>query len=221
MRIEEAKYIRKLLKKHTNDSKITLLNLGSSTKHFRKIEQPHIDSEIFYPLKELNYKIVHFDLKDADGVDISGNIFDLKIQKKLQTIRPNLLLVCNLLEHLEQTMRKNLPLIIDDIIADNGMLIITVPYSYPLHLDPIDTYYRPSPKQISQLFPNYEMIDGSVITSRTFFSEYVKYDLSLKIKLAIRVFIPFYKFKSWLCLAHRMLWLFRPYKISCVILRKK
>ena len=35
-----------------------------------------------------------------------------------------------------------------------------------------------------------------------------------------KVFTPFYKFNEWKALIHRLLWLFRNYKVSCVMLKK-
>ena len=88
MRLEEAKHIEFLLKKFTGNKTKSevLLNLGSSTGDFRKIQQPHINSYVFQPLKESIYKTIHFDLKSDEGVDISGNIFDLETQKTLKKI---------------------------------------------------------------------------------------------------------------------------------------
>jgi len=220
MRIEEAKYIGNLVKRFIDTKEGRLLNIGSSTEEYRKITSPYIDAEIFAPLNNLNIKITHFDLKNEKGVDIAGDIFDSKIQNTLEVLKPNLIMACNLLEHLEQDMRKEFPQIINRLFDKEGILIITVPYSYPLHLDPIDTFYRPSPKELSSLFANYEVLDSTIINSSTFFDEFLKYNLFYKLKTMIRIFTPFYKFKVWLCLMHRLMWLFRPYKITCVALKK-
>jgi len=222
MRVEEAKYIKLALDKYTgHNMRIeVLLNLGSSTEYFRKFEQPHIDKEIFKYVRKNKYNILHFDLKNDTGIDISGNIFDKKIQEKLQDEKPSIIMCCNLLEHLESEQRNKIPSIIDDILRKNGILLITVPYSYPLHLDPIDTYFRPSPEKISKLFYRYEVLDESIVESTTFFDEFKLLGVLSKMKLFIRLFAPFYKYKQWQSLMHRTLWLFRSYKVSCVVLRK-
>jgi hypothetical protein len=220
MRIEEAKYIGDLVKRFTDNKEVRLLNVGSSSEDFRKKIGPYIDEEIFAPIKKLNVKVTHFDLKDEEGVDIAGDIFDSAIQEKLKNLRPNLILACNLLEHLKQDMREQFPSIIDRIIGGNGIIIITVPHSYPLHLDPIDTYYRPSLEDLDLLFPEYDLIDSSIIVSSNYFSEFQALNLFAKLKIIVRIFTPFYKPKTWLCIMHRLFWLFRPYLVSCVALQK-
>src|SRR5579862_354258 len=44
-----------------------LLNLGSSTGHFRTVTKPHIEAGLFAPLRRSGIAIVHSDLKQADG----------------------------------------------------------------------------------------------------------------------------------------------------------
>ncbi len=220
MRIEEAKYVGELASKLTKSGKGLVLNMGSGTGHFRKIEQPHIHDEIFAPFENTNVQVIHSDLKDQEGVDISGDIFDPDVQRQVQYLRPSLVLVCNLMEHLQEDMRGRLPAALDSIIDACGVVIITVPYSYPLHFDPIDTYYRPSPEDLCLLFPSYELIDKKVIVSSTFFPELRQLSLRAKLKLAARILVPYYRPRTWLCIVHNFFWLFRPYKVSCVTLKK-
>jgi hypothetical protein len=222
MRLEEAQHIQYIIDKYTgnNTKSEVLLNLGSSTGRFRKIQQPHIDRYVFQPLDKSIYQTIHFDLKSEDGIDLSGNIFDVEVQHTLKKTKPTIIMCCNLLEHLEEDLRNNIQNIFDFLLEKGGMLLITVPYSYPLHLDPIDTYYRPSPEQISELFPNYDRIDESIISSSSFMDDFLKYSLYWKIRTLVRLFAPFYKYKEWRALIHRCLWLFRKYKISCVLLKK-
>jgi len=220
MRVEEAVYIKSALDKYARFDESILLNLGSSTENFRKVEQPHIDRELFSQLNLDHFKVIHFDLKEDIGVDISGDIFDLEIQKRLESIKPQFIMCCNFLEHLDTDLRKKIPFILDKLLDVDGVLLITVPYSYPLHLDPIDTYFRPSPSELSNLFLKYKVLDESVIKSNSFFYEYMSYTAFMKIRFVIRLFTPFYKYKEWKSLVHRVFWLFRPYEISCVSLRK-
>ena len=220
MRVEEAKYVGEKVKQLILGDKVVVLNLGSSTNNFRKNTQPHIHKNIFAPLEELNVRVVHSDLKELDGVDISGDVFDPETQEKLRKLNPNVVLACNIMEHLEKDVRNKFPQILSNIVKLGGVVILTVPYSYPLHLDPIDTYYRPSPAEIASLFPSFDTIDSQVLASTSYFAELSKQKIKEKLKLIIRIFLPFYKPMTWLCIVHRFLWLFRPYKVSCVILKK-
>jgi len=223
MRLEEAKHIEFLLNEFTGKktNPEVVLNLGSSTGDFRKVQQPHIDRYVFEPLNESIYRTIHFDLKSEEGVDLSGNIFDLETQKTLKKIKPTIIICCNLLEHLEEGSRNEIQNILDLLLEEDGILLITVPYSYPIHFDPIDTYFRPSPQELSKLFPSYRIIHESIIMSTRFMDEFLAYSLYSKIRTLVRLFVPFYKFKEWKAQVHRLLWLFRNYKVSCVMLMKK
>ena len=221
MRKEEAKYVAGHLKELTKERGGTILNLGSSSKHFREKQQPHIDRELFSPLRKGNIRLIHSDIKEEEGVDIPGNIFDVNIQEKLRAEKPDIILLCNMLEHLPVEQRGRIPKIINDILEIGSVVIITVPFSYPLHMDPIDTYYRPMPREILSLFQSYEVVDAKIVTSTNYYREYKDYDVKQKIKIIARLFLPVYKPKIWLCIIHRFFWLFRPYKISCIVLRKK
>src|SRR5205085_4736707 len=39
------------------------------------------------------------------------------------------------------------------LLPPGGFLILTVPYRFPYHEDPIDTMFRPSVEELAQLFP--------------------------------------------------------------------
>ena len=53
-----------------------VLNIGSSTRHFRSIEQPQIDQFIFSVLENREIRVIHLDQKNAEGVDIIGDLSD-------------------------------------------------------------------------------------------------------------------------------------------------
>lgn len=222
MRVEEAKYIGQILKDLSQIIHGPVLNLGSSTEHFRKVDQSHIHQEIFEQLDRTEVQVLHSDLKQQEGVDISGDIFDLEVQNRLKDLKPQVILVCNLMEHLQVEVREILPRVLDNILDKNGYLIITVPYRYPLHFDPIDTYYRPTPQELGFLFSpyEYEVVDSKVVVSTTFLPELLNLGWRDKFKVMVRLLTPFYRFRKWLGLVHRFTFLFRPYKVSCIVLKK-
>jgi hypothetical protein len=76
-----------------------LLNLGSSTRDFREAIQPHIERELFAPLREAGVKVVHCDLKEDEGVDFAGDIMEPEVIGRLKGMQFKCILLSNLLEH--------------------------------------------------------------------------------------------------------------------------
>ena len=218
MRTQEAAWIGQKLRALTE--RRVVLNLGSGTKRFREVSKPYIDRDIFDPLVRAGARVVHADLKSGEGIDVSGDLFDPAVQARLRELRPDALLACNIMEHLPTDVRARFPAVIDSILAPGGVLVITVPYSYPYHADPIDTLYRPSPKELCALFPGYEVLEARTIASESYGDEFVAGGPLRMVRKVMRMFFPFVRPKRWLSHAHRMFWLFRPYQLTGVVLRK-
>jgi len=187
-----------------------VLNLGSGSRRFREVSKPYIDAGIFDPLRRRGATVVHSDLKQEDGVDVSGDLFDPGIQAQLRALQPDVVLACNILEHLDAGLRRRFPAVLDSLLPAGAVLVITAPYSYPYHADPIDTLYRPSPEEICRLFPGYEVVDTTVVKSSSYGAEFVHGGPLRMVRKLIRLLFPFVRPKRWLSHAHRMLWLFRP-----------
>lgn len=215
MRVEEAAWIGR----HAMGSPV--LELASSTGHFRTVSQPHIDAMIHAPLRARGVTIVHADLKAAPGVDIVGDFTDPVVQAELIAVKAQTVLCCNLFEHVLD--RDGLVELCDRVLQPGGLLIVTVPYSVPFHNDPIDTYFRPSPAEIAALFPDYKTETAEVVESTTFGQDLVRSGASLPLFVVKSIWrlIPIWRgWKTYQHMNHRLLWLFRPYKMSCVALRK-
>jgi len=220
MRQEEAIYVGRIVNKLAKELLGPVLNLGSSTFKFRNNIQPHINKYIFSPLEQSGIKVIHSDIKNLDGVDITGSLFDKNVHEKLKNVKPSIVMLCNLLEHLEPKQLESVPEIINKITPPGGVVIVTVPYSYPLHYDPIDSYFRPSPEELSDFFTGFERVSVEIVVSTTYYQDLCKKGCRLAARAFIRLFVPFYRPKVWLANAHRILWLFRNYKISCVVIKK-
>lgn len=195
------------------------LNIGASTRHFREVEQPHIEHDLLAPLRKRGLRIVHSDLKSADGVDISGDLLDPAVQERLRAVGAKLLLCCNLLEHL--TDPQGFATACAGLVPPGGWLVVSVPLSFPYHRDPIDTLFRPTPEQIAALFPGLEPVHREVLTLHSFWHELMDapgggWRLARHL---VQVAMPFYRPRKWLERAHRLLWLHRPYRVSLAILR--
>lgn len=219
MRIEEAQRIFDVTSSLPAGDTRICLNLGSSTSHFRTNVQPHISTALLDPLTRMGWKIINCDLKEAPGVDLIGDIYNPEYRARLRDINPSVVLCSNLLEHLENP--KRFAELIADFAPPKCYVVVTVPSSYPYHPDPIDTYLRPTPRELASLFPNWEVLIAETVVSTSYLQ-----DLRSKGQWKWRLFInllyallPFYRPMHWKSKAHRLLWLFRPYKVALCVLR--
>lgn len=223
MRIGEARHIGRLLDGLPAEDISPCLNLGSSTRQFRENDQPHIDEYLFRPLEERAVKVVHADMKEDDGVDIAGDIYDPSVREKIRTLGPRLILCCNMFEHVSD--RERLAVSLENLVIERGYVLLTVPFSYPIHYDPIDTYFRPSPEELAALFPNFRKVDSIIVSDTTYLQD-LRQANSLAGLLG-HFFISALKFvaiwrgkRKWLSHFHRYFWLFRPYKVTLLLLQK-
>ena len=76
MFIEESLWIKAVLNNLELLTGSTVLDMGSSTAQFRQVDQPHIESNVFYPLRQRGCQIYHLDSKQGNGVDIVCDIDD-------------------------------------------------------------------------------------------------------------------------------------------------
>ena len=216
MRTQEAAWIGERLRGlHLQ----VVLNLGSGTRHFRVVSKPYIDREIFDPLARRGARVVHADLKAGEGIDVSGDLFNPDVQQELRGLGADAILACNIMEHLPRDVRERFPRVLDSLLPAGGVLVITVPYSYPYHADPIDTLYRPSPQELAACFPGYEVVAARAIESESYGEEFLAGGAWRMARKLVRLLVPLPP-RRWLSHAHRMLWLFRPYRLSAVVLRK-
>jgi hypothetical protein len=128
-----------------------MLNVGSSTRDFRERVQPWTTRNIFVPLTARGVEIVHLDARA--GIDICADLLDDTDFARLRSTPYRALLCCNILEHVldpGEFARRCVQL-----VMPGGVILVTVPRSYPRHGDPIDTLYRPTPEgsgAVSQYF---------------------------------------------------------------------
>lgn len=220
MRPSEAQKIGSLLEALDSSAISPCLNLGSSTGHFRTVVQPHIDRYIFAPLRRRGTRVVHSDIKKSEGVDLSGDIYDARTLAAIREIAPSLVLCCNMFEHVED--REALAARISDMLRPGGLLLVTVPRSYPVHYDPIDTYFRPTPGQIVAMFPRFELLQGGTVKDMTFLQDLIwKLGAAGTFRYFIRSFLLWRGRRHIVSHFHGYLWLFRPYVQSYALMCKK
>jgi SAM-dependent methyltransferase len=197
-----------------------LLNLGSSTRHFREVIKPHVESELFAPLREAGVKVVHSDLKKDEGVDFAGDILDPKVMRRLKGMGFKCVLLSNLLEHVRD--REAVTAACEKIVGPGGFILATVPSSYPYHADPIDTGYRPSPAELAAAFKRSEPLIIEEIMELTYAEDLKARGLTVGGEL-IRTFlwslIFFVRPRSAAARLHRWLWYSKPRRVAIALLK--
>jgi hypothetical protein len=197
-----------------------LLNLGSSTRAFRETAKPYIHEELFGPLEAAGVHILHSDLKQADGVDLPGDILDPAIRADLRARGFKCLLCSNLLEHVRD--RAAVAAACEEIVGPGGLILATVPSSYPYHADPIDTGFRPTPADLAAVFAGSETLLAEELAGRTYAEDMKARGSPLAREIVLTLgfaSIFFARPKSLAARAHRWLWYNRPYRVSIALVK--
>lgn len=197
-----------------------LLNLGSSTRAFREDAKPHIERELFGPLRAAGVTVFHSDLKQADGVDLAGDILDPTVRAGLKGRGFRTLLIANMLEHVRD--RDAVTRACEEIVGPGGLILATVPSSFPYHADPIDTGYRPAPDALAAVFAGSEPLLADQVSGRTYRQEIAARGSSILAELGRTLgfaLIGFARPKSARARLSRWRWYRRPYAVSLALVR--
>jgi SAM-dependent methyltransferase len=143
--VDESLWIRRVLERQPFRAGVTVLDVGSSSLHFRTVVQPHIDANVFAPLRARGMTVTHVDARNEPGVDLVDDV--TKLERVDRTY--DLVLCTNLLEHV--TDRAGTVENLKRVVTARGLLLLTVPKRYPIHADPIDTGFRPRATELSAL----------------------------------------------------------------------
>lgn len=220
MLVEESIWIRQIIELGFDFQGLIIVNLGSSTAHFREVVQPHIYENILFPVISNGGIFLNQDLKASQGVDLPGDIFDESVQAVLAEYQADLLICSNMLEHLEDPSRFIRAL--SEIMDRGSSIIVTVPFIYPYHPDPIDNYLRPSPTDLADMFDDFEVIQSAVVkSSNSYFKSISRHGLLGFLKLVVRIMLPVRGLHAWI-----QEWIYLPsifthFSVSCVLLRRK
>src|SRR5262249_24179212 len=95
----ESEWIGEQLRTLPDEAIFPLINVGSSTHQFRTQTQPYIERNIFEPLRARSESVYHVDMKSAPGVDLVGDLLDLKFFQEIAKLRPRSAILSNILEH--------------------------------------------------------------------------------------------------------------------------
>lgn len=196
-----------------------LLNLGSSTREFRESAKPHIGIELFAPLAAAGVIVVHSDLKQADGVDLAGDVLDPAMLRRLKAHAFKCVLVANLLEHVRDPAA--VAAACEDIVGPGGLILATVPSSFPYHADPIDTGFRPSPAELAALFGRSTPLLREELSGRSYGEDLEARGSTLLAELGrtlLAALLAPFRPKSFAARIDRWRWYRRPYRVSIALL---
>ena len=213
----EAKWIAEQLRALDNNSISPVVEIGSSTEHFRKFLQPHIDREVWSPLRNRGVETIHVDVKEDHGVDICGDITCREVQIAILSRSPKLVICANMLEHV--TDRAAVVRFLSDIVCAGGYLLLTAPQSYPFHPDPIDNGFRPTPGDLSALFSEYSTLSQAIVRGETY-AERIVNRPRMFLSIPIRILFAPNGYAAWRAEVASFGWLFRPFSVSAVLLKR-
>jgi SAM-dependent methyltransferase len=208
----EASWLSRLLAAHDAATLSPLLNIGSSTKTFREVEQPWTDRILFAPLRERGVQLIHLDAKEGDGIDIKADVLADADLPRIKAFRPKSILCCNILEHVVDPAA--LARRCQEIVGPGGLIFVTVPYSYPFHRDPIDTMYRPAPEALAALFHPAVMLRGEIVDSEESYRGQIAKRPCILLRHISRFPFPFIGFTGWKRSMRKLYWLFHNYRLT-------
>ena len=212
----EAIRLREILLQRDDIS--PLLNLGSSTGAFRTLTKPHIERELFGPLRQAGVAVTHCDRKAGEGVDVPGDLRDPSLFSRLRSMGFRCVLISNVLEHVRD--RAAVAAACEDIVGPGGLVLATAPSSYPFHADPIDTGFRPTPEALAEAFSRSRPLLLEEVSGQTFAEDLKSRGIpvwkALLQTLGWALVAPL-RAKSFLARVHRWFWFSRPRKVAVAL----
>jgi len=214
---ETAVWIRNALAAIELEPGARVIDIGSSTLHYRTIEQPHIESEVMAPLRERGLEIKHLDAKNAPGVDI---IQDLDVTapalaEKLGTF--DIVLCVGVLAHVKKP--QNALDLVASLAGERAWLVSTTAESYRRTSDPYDNMWRPDPREFAA---EYERRGFEIARTESVRIHELRYYRGLKarasrVPVANRFWLPLPGFTE------RLRWYMPPlrWSDSCVVARRR
>ena len=150
MHVETAAWTRAALAEIEFAPGSRALDVGSSTLHYRTVEQPHIEQQVMAPLRARGVGIVHLDAKPAPWVDV---VCDLGMADEGLAARLGehaLVLVCGVMQALRDPGRA--ADIAVQALAPGGHLVAHHPETARRSFDPVDYRLRMSPDDLAGMF---------------------------------------------------------------------
>ena len=164
--------------------------------------------------------VVHCDIKRDEGVDLVGDVTDPSFADMLAARPFRAVLLANLLEHVRD--RAAIAVACERIAGPGGLILATVPQSYPFHADPIDTGYRPSPQELAELFPSSEAICLTTVGGGTLRERLQAQGRPVWREIlatAMWLLVSPVRPRTAAAKLHRWRWLHRPFRVSIALMR--
>lgn len=191
-----------------------LLNLGSQSETYQNVT-PWIEHYFLGPLRERGVKIINADLQDAPGIDLVGDILDPQFVKEVSQFGFKSIVCCNLMEHVVDPTAVGCN--ITEMIPPGGFIFASCPRKFPYHPDPIDTGFRPTPKDLAALFPKTTLVADSTVVCETGWEYLAQGPRTRLVKIA-RLALPFIRPKGWMNTARVTSWALKRFSASCALL---
>jgi SAM-dependent methyltransferase len=214
----ESRWVGQQLAAYRTPQISPLLNVGSSTSEFRDSVQPWTARNVFSPLAERGVEIVHLDARAGAGIDIRGDLLADADFARIGSRRYRALLCCNILEHVPDPGEFARRCV--ELVAPGGVIVVTVPRSYPRHGDPIDTLYRPTPDEAAALFPDSSVIAAEILDTGESYRDAVRRRPWILLRHLARAPVPFLDVEKWTASMQKPYWLFHNYEVSAAVLHR-
>ncbi len=150
MHVETAVWTRAALAEIELAPGSRALDIGSSTLHYRNVEQPHIEEQVMAPLRARGVEIVHLDAKPAPGVDVVCDLGTADAGLAARLGEHALVLVCGMMQALRDPGRAADLAV--QALAPGGHLVAHHPETARRTFDPVDYRLRMSPAELAGMF---------------------------------------------------------------------
>ncbi len=76
MRKAETIWLSSQLERFKTEDLSPILDIGSSTQEFREFKEPWMQNVLFNPVQNRGIRVIHCDIKEGNGIDITADIFN-------------------------------------------------------------------------------------------------------------------------------------------------
>jgi SAM-dependent methyltransferase len=133
------------------------------------------------PYSDICDELITLDMRHFEGVDVLGNAHNLPFKENSF----DNIIMTSLLEHVQEPQK-----VVDEayrIIKPNGLIVVYVPFMYPIHRDPHD-YWRFTDEGLKFLLRNFEIVKAIKIGG--FFSVFGTYPDFILNNLKLKFLLP-------------------------------